>query len=186
MALHTVFNSTNMASTKFAERIFDVVSDKNIDNGTFGYLGDLADGDSVYNFKTGVKDGETVVVIDNPAWSEDESSILNRGARNRYTNEAGKVMRARVVKVTDEFGISVEGIEADSRKVIEDATDFASNKVYLTIGVNGKLVATATVKDTDKFVAQVMRKRIVGGAITTPLRTYGAKNAIYEAKVIKM
>ena len=48
---YTVFESTNMASTKYAERIFDAVSTEDIENGTFGYLDGLADGEDVtYNF----------------------------------------------------------------------------------------------------------------------------------------
>ena len=33
---HAVVDSVNMASTKYAERIFDCVADVYLDNGTFG------------------------------------------------------------------------------------------------------------------------------------------------------
>ena len=79
MAKYTVFESTNMGSTKYAERIFDAVAEKDIENGTFGYLDGLADGESViYKFVEGFKAGEPVVVVDNPAWKEDESKITKQ------------------------------------------------------------------------------------------------------------
>ena len=47
----------------------------------------------------------------------------------------------------------------------------------------GKLVASENkVTDAD-FEATVMRKRIVGALLSTPLRNYGYSNPIYEAKV---
>ncbi|WP_455717767.1 hypothetical protein [Anaerosporobacter sp.] len=74
MAIYGVFESTNMKSTKGAERIFDCVSDVVIENGTFGYLNGLATGESVvYNFAKGTSAGKTIVVVDQPAWTEDES-----------------------------------------------------------------------------------------------------------------
>ena len=59
---HTVFSSTNMASTKYAERIFDCVCDQDIDNGTFGYMEKLVDR-NIYKFVKGTKAGEKVLVL---------------------------------------------------------------------------------------------------------------------------
>ena len=42
--LYGIFESVNMGSTRYAERIFDCVSTKDVENGMFGYLGELADG----------------------------------------------------------------------------------------------------------------------------------------------
>ena len=75
--VHTVFESVNMASTKYAERIFDCVCDEDVDNGTFGYMGELVDR-NIYKFVKGTKAGEKVLVVDVPAWDEDESSVLNQ------------------------------------------------------------------------------------------------------------
>ena len=73
MAIYNVFESTNMASTHYAERIFDAVCDVNVENGTFGYLDGLADGEShTYKFVAGTKEGAFVVVADQPAWTEDQ------------------------------------------------------------------------------------------------------------------
>ena len=50
--MFAVFESTNMQSSHFAKRIFDVVANQDIENGTIGYLNGLADGyDVIYNFK---------------------------------------------------------------------------------------------------------------------------------------
>ena len=43
MANYTVFESVNMKSTHYAERIFDAVATEDIENGTFGYLDGLDD-----------------------------------------------------------------------------------------------------------------------------------------------
>ena len=41
---YCVFESTNMGTTKYAERIFDAVFTEDVENGTFGYLDGLEDG----------------------------------------------------------------------------------------------------------------------------------------------
>lgn len=183
MAKYTVFESTNMASTHYAERIFDAVADSNIENGTFGYLDGLADGESViYNFVAGFKDGEDVVVADNPAWTEDESRITNQ-RRDKYVNEAGVPFRVRSVKKRDEFGITIEGITGDTQKTVTKVSDFTESPVYLTIDATGKLKASESTSGDAGFEAKVMRKRIVGATLSTPLRNYGYSNQIYEAKI---
>ena len=89
MAIYTVFESVNMGSTHYAERIFDAVADVDVENGTFGYLDGLADGETnVYNFKAGTKAGEKIVVADNPAWSEDSSRTVNQ-RKDKYVIPAG-------------------------------------------------------------------------------------------------
>lgn len=195
MAKYTVFESTNMASTKYAERIFDAVADKDIENGTFGYLNGLADGESViYNFVAGYKKGEDIVVVDNPAWTEDESKITNQ-RRDKYINEAGVPFRVRSIKKRDEFAVTIEGITEATRTLLTNPTN-KDAPIYLTIDENtGKLVASTTTKatvaetaddSTDTsidFEATIMRKRMVGGLLSTPLRNYGYSNPIYEAKI---
>ena len=184
MAKYTVFESTNMASTKYAERIFDAIADQDIENGTFGYLNGLADGETViYNFVAGYKKGEDIVVVDNPAWTEDESRITNQ-RRDKYINEAGVPFRVRSIKKRDEFAVTIEGVSEATRELVSGAVDFSDAPIYLTIDAKtGKLVASENkVTDAD-FEATVMRKRIVGALLSTPLRNYGYSNPIYEAKV---
>lgn len=184
MAKYTVFESTNMASTKYAERIFDAVADKDIENGTFGYLDGLADGETViYNFVAGYKKGEDIVVVDNPAWTEDESRITNQ-RRDKYINEAGVPFRVRSVKKRDEFAVTIEGVTKETQKAVSDITNFSDTPIYMTIDKDtGKLIASENkVADAD-FEVTVMRKRIVGALLSTPLRNYGYSNPIYEVKV---
>lgn len=178
---HTVFSSTNMASTKYVERIFDVVCEEDVDNGTFGYMGELVDR-NMYKFVKGTKAGEKVLVADQPAWNEDESSVLNQ-RRNRFYIPAGTPFRARVVKVNDEFGITIEGISAATQEVVSGETDFMKNDVFLTVGNDGKLVASKSSTEGAIMEARVERKRLMGAKLITPLRQYGSDNFMYEARI---
>lgn len=179
--VHTVFESVNMASTKYAERIFDCVCDEDVDNGTFGYMGELVDR-NIYKFMKGTKAGEKVLVVDVPAWDEDESSVLNQ-RRNRFYIPAGTPFRARVVKINDEFGITIEGVSAATQAVVSEQTDFMANDVFLTVGTDGKLVASATSTDDAVMEARVERKRMHGAKLITPLRQYGSDYFMYEARI---
>lgn len=185
MAKYTVFESVNMGSTKYAERIFDAVAATDIENGTFGYLNGLKvisgsnKEPNIYNFVAGTKSGlgaGDIVVVDNPAWSEDSSKITNQ-RRDKYIIPAGTVFRVRVVKKNDEFGISAEGITVASRTNLDVGA-------YLTIDSStGKLVAATTADSTPIMEAVVMRKRNSGNTLVTPLRNYGLSTVIYEAKI---
>ena len=179
--VHTVFSSTNMASTKYAERIFDCICDEDIDNGTFGYMDKLVDR-NIYKFVKGTKAGEKVLVADQPAWNEDESSVLNQ-RRNRFYIPAGTPFRARVVKVNDEFGITIEGVSAATQSVVTEQTDFMANDVFLTVGNDGKLVASDSSTDDAIMEARIERKRLMGAKLVTPLRQYGSDNFMYEARI---
>lgn len=179
--VHTVFESVNMASTKYAERIFDCVCDEDVDNGTFGYMAELVDR-NMYKFVKGTKVGEKVLVVDQPVWDEDTSSVLNQ-SRNRFYIPAGTPFRARVVKVNDEFGITIEGVAADTQSTVTKQKDFMDNDVFLTIGNDGKLVASATSTDGAVMEARVERKRMHGAKLITPLRQYGSDYFMYEARI---
>jgi len=179
--IHTVVDSVNMASTKYAERIFDCVADVDLDNGTFGYMAELVDR-NIYKFIPGTKAGEKVLMVDVPAWDEDESSVLNQ-RRNRFYIPAGTPFRARVVKANDEFGITIEGVSADTQTILSEQTDFMANDVFLTVGNDGKLVASATSTDGAIMEARVERKRLMGAKLITPLRQYGSDNFMYEARI---
>lgn len=177
----TVFSSTNMASTKYAERIFDCVCDEDVENGTFGYMAELVNR-NMYKFVKGTKSGEKVLVVDVPAWDEDTNSVLNQ-RRNHFYIPAGTPFRARVVKVNDEFGITIEGVDAATQEVVTGVTDFMKNDVFLTVGDNGKLVASTASTDGAIMEARVERKRLMGAKLITPLRQYGSDNYMYEARI---
>lgn len=176
MAIYTVFESVNMGSTHYAERIFDAVADVDIENGTFGYLDGLADGETnVYNFKAGTKAGAKVVVADNPAWTEDAYRTVHQ-RKDKYIIEAGTKFRVRVVKVNDEFGITIEGITSASK----DKMDVGA---YLTIDATGKLVAAEATTEGAVMEAVVERKRVVGGTLATAAHNYGYSKVMYEARI---
>lgn len=181
MAVYAVFESVNMGSTHYAERVFDAVAETDIENGTFGYLDGLATGETnVYNFKAGTKNGETVVVVDQPAWTEDTSRITNQ-RKDKFIIQAGTKFRVRVVKKNDEFGITAEGITAATRGNLDTG-------VFLTIdSTTGKLVAAVASAVTNEsspvMEAEVMRKRTIGGTLSTAAHTYGYAKVMYEAKI---
>lgn len=184
-----VFESTNMGSTKYAERIFDAVATTDIENGTFGYLDGLADGESVtYKFvagtKTGLKIGD-IVVADQPAWDEDTGRITNQ-RKDKFVIKAGTRFRVRVVKKNDEFATAIEGFTSATQAAVKDVTNFTSTAVYASIdATSGKLVA-ATTKPTGVIVGRVMRKRLTGATLVTTAANYGYKRDMYEVKVIEV
>lgn len=175
---YTVFESTNMKSSRFAERIFDVVADEDVENGTFGYLGKQEDdGSHVYKFEKGFKAGETVVVADQPAWKEDYRRTADM-RRDKFIIPAGTRFRVRVVAKNDEFGITIDGVTTASQSKMKIGA-------FLTIDeTTGKLVASETASQSNPVMeAVVERKRIVGGTLATAAHNYGYANEMFTARV---
>lgn len=177
MPKYTVFESTNMGSTHYAERIFDAVAEVDIENGTFGYLGDQEkEGSHIYKFVKGAQAGKPVVVVDQPAWTEDESKITNQ-RKDQFIIKAGTPFRVRVVKVNDEFGITIEGVTTASQ-------DKMKIGAFLTIDdTTGKLVAANATTADAVMEAKVERKRTVGGTLVTSAHNYGYANVMYNARI---
>lgn len=180
MAKYCVVDSVNLGSTHYAERIFDAVNtEKDIENGTFGYLDGLAEGESViYKFHPGYKAGESVVIVDNPAWDYDTCRISNQ-RRDKYINKTGKPFRVRVLKKNDEFGITIEGVKSDSQSHMKKGA-------FVTIdNESGKLVAKegSLYNQEEGLVGEVMRERMIGGALTTVAHNYGYTSKMFEVKV---
>lgn len=178
MAKYCVFESTNMKSSRFAERIFDAVAKEDIENGTFGYLGDQEeDGSHVYEFNKGFKAGETVVVVDQPAWKEDYRRTADM-RRDKFIIPAGTRFRVRVVAKNDEFAITIEGVTLNTRNKMNIGA-------HLTIDqTTGKLIAAeAAAKDSPVMEAVVERKRIVGGTLATAAHNYGYANEMFTVRV---
>ena len=183
MTRYCVFESTNMKSSRFSERIFDCVCSEDIENGTFGYLDEQEEeGSHVYKFKKGSKAGETVVVADQPAWKEDYRRTADM-RRDKFIIPAGTRFRVRVVAKNDEFAITIEGVTPATR-------DKMKLGAHLTIDENtGKLVAAETVAaetaadSSPVMEAVVERKRIVGGTLATAAHNYGYANEMFTARV---
>lgn len=177
MANYIVFESVNMKSTHYAERIFDAVATVDIENGTFGYLDGLDDNeDVIYKFKKGSATGKQVVVVDQPAWNPDECKITNQ-RKDNFIIKAGTPFRVRVVAFNDEFAISVDGFTSATQSTADVGK-------FLTIdATTGKLVVGDSTTSAAKFEATIMRKRIQGATLVTVANTYGYSRTMYEAKV---
>lgn len=172
MAVYSVFESTNMASTHYAERIFDCVCAEDVENGVFGHMEGLkTEGGVVYNFVKGVKEGCPVLVADQPEWTEDTSRMTNQ-RKDKFFIPAGTVFRARVIKVNDEFALSPEGFNAEP--VIDK---------FVVVGDNGKLDISDTASTDAVMVGKIMRKRQIGSTLVTGVRTYGYARMMYTVKV---
>ena len=177
MAIYNVFESVNMGSSHFAERIFDAVCDTDIENGTFGYLDGLAEGEShVYNFKAGTKAGAFVVVADQPCWTEDTSRMVNQ-RRDKFVIEAGVKFRVRVIKKNDEFATALEGFTPATRE------NAAVGKYVSIDETTGKLVVADMVTEGAIMTGKIMRTRMMGGTIATAAHNYGYARKMYEVKV---
>ena len=177
MATYNVFESTNMASTHYAERIFDAVCDVDVENGTFGYLEELAEGyDVIYTFKAGTKAGAKVVVVDQPVWTEDTCRRTNQ-RKDKFVVEAGTPFRVRTVKVNDEFATAAEGFTAATK------ANAAAGK-YVTIDAStGKLVVANAPVEGAAMNAKIMRTHTIGNTLVTAAHSYGYARKMYEVKV---
>lgn len=182
--IYGVVESTNSGSTHYAERIFDCVCAKDVENGMFGYMDGLAEGfDHIYNFVAGAPaEGQSVVVVDQPAWTEDECRRSNQ-RRDKFFVPAGTPFRVRVVKVNDEYAFNIMAFAEASREKVEGVTDFVGTDVFVTIGEDGKLVAADAATEGAVMEGRIMRKRISGAALVTEVRNYGYPYALYTAKI---
>lgn len=180
---YTVFESTNMACVKYGERIYDCVCDETIENGTIGYIEELEDaGGVIYTFNKGYKEKATIVVANNPAWNFNNDRLTDQ-RRDKFNIEAGTPFRGFTLKIRDEYGITIEGFTSATRNTVATVTDFNTTPVYVTIdNATGKLAASTTKNTSAKVLGRIMRKRIIGGTLSTPIRTYGYANAMYEIR----
>ena len=189
---YAVFESTNMKSTHFAERIFDAKNiDADIENGTFGYLSVPAGTDYDYDikkFNAGTSAGEAVVVADNPEWNED---MLNAGRtaklrRDEYVNKKGVPFRARVIGKNDKFAVTIDAFTSATQTVVTGASKVEG--IYVTIdSTTGKLVAAASAPSgTPVMVGVIQKARICGTAIATTAHNYGHATTLYEILVTKL
>lgn len=172
----TVFESTNMASTKGAARIFDCVAEEVIENGMVGGLNGLAEGEShIYKFAKGTPENHNYVIVDQPAWTEDESRITNQ-RRDKFTIPAGTPFRVRVLAVNDEFAIDKTGFTSTSQEQVNVGA-------YAVVDTSGKFKAQADKPDSGSY-CQIMRKRIMGGTLATAAHNYGHAVELFEMRVV--
>lgn len=172
MAVHTVCETTNLRAVHYAERIWDAVSDVDIDNGTLGYLDEVSvEGGVIYNFKAGTMEGKKPVLVHMPEWTEDTSNRLNQ-RKDKFVNKSGIPFRAFTLAEGDEFALSAEGFVGDP--VIGK---------YVSIDTNGKLAIADAPVEGAAMVGKIMRKRQIGSTLVTGVRTYGYSRMMYTVKV---
>ena len=172
MAVHTVCETTNLRAVHYAERIWDAVSDVDIDNGTLGYLDEVSvEGGVIYNFKAGTKEGKTPVLAHNPEWTEDTSRMTNQ-RKDKFFIPAGVSFRAFTLTEGDEIALSAEGFVGTPEI-----------GKYVSINDSGKLAIADAPVEGAVMVGKIMRKRQVGSTLVTGVRTYGYARIMYTVKV---
>lgn len=171
---HVVCETTNLRAVHYAERIWDGVCGEDIDNGTFGHLTDLADGGVIYNFVKGAKAGAQVVMSHNPEWSADTSNRLNQ-RKDKFFIEKGIPFRCFTLAVGDEFALSEDGFVG--------APEVGK---FVTVDASGKLKVEDEEPKDAVMVGKIMRTRVVGSVVTTPIRNYGYSRKMYEVKVVTL
>lgn len=171
MAVHAVCETTNLRAVHYAERIWDAVSDVDVDNGTLGYLENPTDGGVIYGFKAGTKEGASVVLVHMPEWTEDTSRMTNQ-RKDKFVNVKGVPFRAFTLAEGDEFALSTEGFVGTPEI-----------GKYVSIDGNGKLAVADAPVDGAAMVGKIMRKRQIGSTLVTGVRTYGYARMMYTVKV---
>lgn len=170
--VHVCCETTNLRAVHYAERIWDGISDINIDNGTIGYLDDQAEeGGMIYNFKTGTSKGKKPVLVHMPEWTEDTSNRLNQ-RKDKFFNKAGVPFRCFTLHLGDEFALSAEGFTAEP--VVGK---------FVAVNANGKLDVVDEAPADAVMVGKIMRKRQIGSTLVTGVRTYGYSRMMYTVKV---
>lgn len=175
--MSAVLESTNMASTGGATRIFDCVADEVIENGMVGGLGDLAEGEShIYKFNKGVPEGHTYVIVDQPVWNPDESRMTNQ-RRDQFVIPAGTPFRVRELARNDEFGLNKEGFTLASQAQVKVGA-------YVTVDTaTGKFVAQVDKPGSGSY-GKIMRVRKMGETLVTAAHTYGSTMELFEIRIL--
>lgn len=170
--IHAVCETTNLRAVHYAERIWDAIATEDVDNGTLGYLDELADGYThIYNFVKGTKEGAPVVLVHMPEWTEDTSNRLNQ-RKDKFFNEANIPFRAFTLKEGDEFALSKEGFVGEPEV-----------GKFVSIDASGKLAVADAAPEGVVMVGKIMRKRQIGSTLVTKEREYGYARMMYTVKV---
>lgn len=173
----TVFESTNMQSTHPGGRIYDCVATEVLENGTVGYIEELAEGEShIFKFVKGTKDGLDPIVVDQPCWDPDESRMTNQ-RRDKFVIPAGTPFCARRIATHDVFAVTKEGFTAASQAQVKVGA-------YVTVdATTGKFVAQAS-KPASGSYGKIDRTRMLGGALVTAAHNYGGTMELFEIRIV--
>ena len=145
-------------STLITGRNFSFVSDKDLENGMLVHRGDIVStikGNEVYQAivptAASISRNERVYVIGNPAWSYDDSSIVNHN-EDKYFIPAGKIFRVYSLNASDRFGIADYGIEGNPVDVGD----------YIRLLADSTKPESATALPANGFAARVIEVRDMG------------------------
>lgn len=170
--VHVCCETTNLRAVHYAERIWDGISDVDIDNGTIGHLdGQHEEGGVIYNFVKGVKESTPVVLVHNPEWTEDTSRMTNQ-RKDKFFIPAGVPFRCFTLHLGDEFALSPEGFVGTPEI-----------GKFVTVNADGKLAVADAAPEGAVMVGKIMRKRQIGDTLATSLREYGYARMMYTVKV---
>ena len=166
MAIHGVFESTNMHSTRYG--CVDALVEAPIDNGNVGYV----EGGKFKAFTAELIGKKQVVVLDQPAWNYEECSIVNQ-RKDAFQIEAGVIARARNMYLNDKFGLNAAAIEG---------TPVVGKYLVLAAG-STKLVVADSIEGA-AFACEIVEERTNGMTLVTEAHTYGYAYPMYIAKVV--
>lgn len=163
---YTIFESANMKSIHYAERMRDAVCTSDTENGTIGYIPIVPNGD-YYDFTPGLSDKAEfakIVLADNPPYDE-EGVLLEAQRRSEYIIFANDKFRIRAVAVDDELKYSIDGFTAATQNLVKDTDDFYADPVYAYVDdTTGKLVASETAPSGEEFAGQITGKQMLAGS----------------------
>ncbi|MFS0643683.1 hypothetical protein [Siminovitchia sp. 179-K 8D1 HS] len=135
--------------------VYSVRAEVELENGFVGVLGDIEEDNRDIRKLETPQAGDSLVIIANPALIYDNAR-LGSDQETNYFMEAGEAVRAYKPHATYVFSVSEEGIEGKAEK-----------GKYLVAGKGNKLVvADAAPEDATGFVGKVIRKDVVGGALS--------------------
>lgn len=167
MAIHGVIESTKMHSTLFGCE--DALVSSDIDNGNVGYIED----GEFKAFTTATIGKQPVVILDTPVVNYDDSSVEKR-RKDSFTNEAGTIARARVLKIKDVFGLNAAAISGTPAK----------DKYLILANGSTKLTVASSLSSGTAFACRIKEVRNVGATLTTSTQTYGYTYPLYIAEVV--
>lgn len=111
---YAVVETSKIAAVYGGGHNYSLISEDDVMNGALGYVGDLVEdveGLETHEFLAPtaelINKGK-VILVANPEWNYDESSITNQ-ARYNYINEAGKIFRGYDLIAHDVFALSAPG-----------------------------------------------------------------------------
>lgn len=190
-----VIESANMASTKYAEHIYDAVNaTTDIENGTVGYITPTeATTGVIYPFTkgtNGIKATSILVIVDQPAWDYDTCKITNQRL-DKFIIKAGTPFRVRGIAKNDVIALNEACFESDAvtaaaatAGIVGGSLKIAKNSTTGKFSLSS--ATTVTLDAESKLVVAVEAKRIEGATIVSTASIAGYKKTMYDLRVVSV